>query len=259
MTHSWCRDIPRDEAVRAAEDGRSVPLPTLEEAISGVTERRPVDAGGGGNVTGLRVAYGQAVVDRLADERDAAIRERDTLRARVAELESAAKLAPAANADGGSNHAAPAASGAAGTGVAEIARRAFDAGFGSSREGFNGECAHDHLAPKESTFEGDGSEPYERLKRDSVAKIMSEAAPQPATGWLTAEERETLMRISHSLDYVHFFTSANFIRSFLARSSPPEVVPPEQEFRSHSNALRDAEWFAALAAAGVPVKEVGSE
>jgi hypothetical protein len=34
MTHSWCRDVQRDEAVRAAEDGRSGPLPTLEEAIS---------------------------------------------------------------------------------------------------------------------------------------------------------------------------------------------------------------------------------
>ena len=51
MTHSWCRDIPRDEAVRAAEDGRSGPLPTLEEAIAVVTDRRPVQPGGGENVT----------------------------------------------------------------------------------------------------------------------------------------------------------------------------------------------------------------
>ena len=50
--HSWCRDVQRDEAVRASEDNRPGPLPTLEEAISGVTERRPVDAGGRGNVTG---------------------------------------------------------------------------------------------------------------------------------------------------------------------------------------------------------------
>ena len=32
--HSWCCDVPRDEAVRAAEDGRDGPLPTLEEAIA---------------------------------------------------------------------------------------------------------------------------------------------------------------------------------------------------------------------------------
>ena len=72
-THSWCRSPARDEAVRAAEDGRSGPLPTLEDVIaepfahspgtcetgegqSGlrterVTERRPVQLGGGENVT----------------------------------------------------------------------------------------------------------------------------------------------------------------------------------------------------------------
>ena len=61
---------------------------------------------------------------------------------------------------------------ASGTQVAEIARLAFDAGFGSSVEGFNGECAYDHLAPKGSTFEGDGSEPYERLKKSSVDAIL---------------------------------------------------------------------------------------
>ena len=33
MTHPWCHDISRDEAVRAAEDGREGPLPTLEECI----------------------------------------------------------------------------------------------------------------------------------------------------------------------------------------------------------------------------------
>jgi hypothetical protein len=33
MTHAWCNDIARDAAVRAAEDGRTGPLATLEEAI----------------------------------------------------------------------------------------------------------------------------------------------------------------------------------------------------------------------------------
>ena len=178
MSH-WCRNIPRDEAVRASEDNRQGPLPTLEEAIAGVTERRPFQPGGGGNVTGglrtervtLEITHdatdtaaewpwknilagddvwgfwpdkGESVrvveeahfddLAQVAMERDAAIRERDTLRAeritqaltadrfaaavqeadrlraRVAELEAAAKLAPAANADGVSNHEAPAAS-----------------------------------------------------------------------------------------------------------------------------------------------------
>ena len=183
--HPWCFDPSRDEAVRASEDGRSGPLPTLEEAIAAVTDRRPPEPGGGGNVTGLRTERvtlevthdsddrhikfrdwdemlfgwkngfrfpGESVrvveeccLDRInmgevIRQRDAAIRERDklraeritqaltadrfaaavievdTLKARVAELESGAKLAPAANSGAGSNHA-PAASGAAGTGV----------------------------------------------------------------------------------------------------------------------------------------------
>jgi len=33
MTHAWCSDPSRDAAVRAAEDGRTGALPTLEEAI----------------------------------------------------------------------------------------------------------------------------------------------------------------------------------------------------------------------------------
>jgi hypothetical protein len=33
MNHAWCRDIARDAAVRAAEDNRTGPLPTLGEAI----------------------------------------------------------------------------------------------------------------------------------------------------------------------------------------------------------------------------------
>jgi len=35
MEHAWCRDPSRDERVRAAEDGRTAPLPTLEECIEG--------------------------------------------------------------------------------------------------------------------------------------------------------------------------------------------------------------------------------
>ena len=34
MDHAWCHDVSRDAAVRAAEDGRTGPLPTLEEAIA---------------------------------------------------------------------------------------------------------------------------------------------------------------------------------------------------------------------------------
>ena len=246
MTH-WCRDLHRDEAVRASEDNRPGPLPTLEEAIAGVTQRRPVDAGGGGNVTGglrtERVVLSLARMGELIEERDAAIRERDRIREnakaehniakaalderdaairereslreqlesvacraataenRVAELEPAAKLAPAANAAAESNHA-PAASGAAGT------------------------------------------------------------------GWLTAEEREALQ---YAIDRLRWASGvcneahANALDSVLARSSPPEVALPGQwkdaggpghpqvswqPFLDTVTSRRDAEWLAALAAEG---------
>jgi hypothetical protein len=35
VEHAWCRDPSRDERVRTAEDGRTAPLPTLEECIEG--------------------------------------------------------------------------------------------------------------------------------------------------------------------------------------------------------------------------------
>ena len=34
MTHAWCSDPSRDAAVRAAEDNRAGPLPTLDDAIA---------------------------------------------------------------------------------------------------------------------------------------------------------------------------------------------------------------------------------
>ena len=39
------------------------------------------------------------------------------------------------------------------TELAAILSRAFDEGFGVSREGFNNECAFDHLAPDGLTLE----------------------------------------------------------------------------------------------------------
>ena len=82
MTH-WCRDIPRDEAVRAAEDGRSGPLPTLEEAIAAAS---PLP----GRVEGTHWADWE----RLRDERDAVIRERDELRSQVQILDEGQPTAP---------------------------------------------------------------------------------------------------------------------------------------------------------------------
>jgi hypothetical protein len=120
---------------RFADPIASVLLQALDSVLSGQGES-------------VFVMDGSCEITKLTDERDTAIRERDkhkarvdylerdrkywcvtsgfherqanALRVRVAEMESAAKLAPAATADGGSNHAAPAASGAAGNNKKEF-------------------------------------------------------------------------------------------------------------------------------------------
>lgn len=48
-----------------------------------------------------------------------------------------------------------------------------------------------------------------------------------APDWLTKEDRETLLRLSYSLDYVQYATSADFIRSLLARSTPKLKEPKD--------------------------------
>jgi hypothetical protein len=63
MTHAWCSDPSRDEAVRAAEDGRTAQLPTLEECIErqkqtarpcGGTDPAPSRGERGAAVNGMR-------------------------------------------------------------------------------------------------------------------------------------------------------------------------------------------------------------
>jgi hypothetical protein len=90
--------------------------------------------------------------------------------------------------------------------------------------------------------------------------------PQPR-GWLTEEESDALFRIVAD----EWPPQANgvrdsIIRSLLARSTPPKVVKPDRwrddiydGDRIVVGDQRDAEWLAALAAAGVEVKEVGRE
>jgi hypothetical protein len=258
MGHAWCHDIARDAAVRAAEDGRTEPLPTLGECIDGMfpksvsasSAQEQENKGDGMATDGLRterVSLSLKRMGELISERDAAIRERqkledrlsrvlkssdsmwsqilvvgadrDALRARVAELEAAAKLAPDANADGQANHAAQAASGGG-----------------------------EHFAD------------------------ASKMVEQPR-GWLTEEERNALETVRIHISNADGLDEAtereckwvsDVCYRLLARSSPPEVVLPAPPFARSNIAYRD--WMMclkavkeSLAAAGVAVKEVGRE
>jgi hypothetical protein len=85
----------------------------------------------------------------------------------------------------------------------------------------------------------------------------SKMVEQPR-GWLSEDERDIIAGIAEDDEYTE--EGQNIAKALLARSSPPEVVLPKlQETGIFSNEVRDAEWIAALAAAGVAVKEVGSE
>jgi hypothetical protein len=82
--------------------------------------------------------------------------------------------------------------------------------------------------------------------------------PQPR-GWLTQEEREIIAGIADDDEYTE--EGQNIAKGLLARSSPPEVVLEERDWYDGSGrrvgAFDPAKTRAALAAAGVAVKEVG--
>ena len=89
--------------------------------------------------------------------------------------------------------------------------------------------------------------------------------PQPR-GWLTDEERKAVVRAESQLgeEYSHGPSdneAAAVLRSLLARSSPPEVVLPLVAWWAVTGhaLVRRVEVRAALAAAGVAVKEVGRD
>ena len=109
---------------------------------------------------------------------------------------------------------------------------------------------------------------------ESVLARHTTAPPQPR-GWLTQEERALVQSWErHYTQGAHYAQSpshtndiaaemgklAEVCRAFLARSSPPEVVLRSWTETNYANRVMSAEEvIAALAAAGVAVKEVGRD
>ena len=278
MIHAWCRDVARDAAVRAAEDGRTAPLLTLEECIDGMfpksvsassaadhenkgdgmrTERitleivhyGPESAAGWEwkyHIRPRHIFESVRVVEethfddlaQVAMERDAAIRERESWKlladrtnerlsaaeARVAELEAAS----------GGGEGEPVA-------------------WGISNPG------HPHFGNCEVWTVRTTEEIAKAVYSDAQGWQhfpLYRAPPQPRA-WLTGDERELIAGITDDDEYTE--DGQNIAKALLARSTPPEVVldafPTDETGESFSR--RDV--VAALAAAGVAVKEVGRE
>jgi hypothetical protein len=98
--------------------------------------------------------------------------------------------------------------------------------------------------------------------RDHIVPLYRQP-PQPR-GWLTEEEREALTTVLFEAKRTYhkkYDGVIKAVKSLLARSTSPEVVRPERwtDMRVVIGNQRDAQWIAAIAAAGVAVKEVGSE
>jgi hypothetical protein len=112
-------------------------------------------------------------------------------------------------------------------------------------------------------------EECEKFADGEVRIVPLYAAPQPAKGWLTPTEREAIMYLIANRSQFAPQTpheerrnaASRVCHDLLDRSSRPEVVRPKrwEDMRSVIGDQRDAEWLAALAAAGLPVKEVGRE
>jgi hypothetical protein len=106
----------------------------------------------------------------------------------------------------------------------------------------------------------------EAVPNNGTVVPLYRSPPQPR-GWLTNEERESLWWFAQAewpRSYGAADRHADIVRSLLDRSTPPKVrlVRHLNLFDHHgdrTDAFDAVEVFAALAAAGVEVKEVGGE
>jgi hypothetical protein len=248
MTHAWCRDIPRDEAVRADEDGRSGLLPTLEEAISRAGQSGPPEPSQQQNCTereiGLRTERVTLEITIDADQIPTEWPWDSILRRLV-------------HADKGES-------------VRVVEETHFD---DLAQVAMERDAA---IRERESLREQLESV----ADRAAAAEMALEFAPQTAPGWLTAEEREAVAFAARMLcelcnrQYVNGDQDAArdtareycFVQSLLARSSPPEVVLRSEahsiiyaDNKNMNRVFRAKDVIEALAAIGVSVKEVGRE
>jgi hypothetical protein len=206
---------------------------------------------------GARDAYRGRIL-RLTEERDKAIRERESLReqlesvaCRAAAAETALEAAPAARGGGEGEPVA--------WGVRPVQSMEVPPGCASPRRVDRQTLT---LFPVQNNAEAAAQ------RSGGTVVPLYDQPPQPR-GWLTGQEREAIMflianrsQFLPQTPYEERRNAASLVcHDILARSTPPEVVRPKRwdDMRSVIGDQRDAEWIAALDAAGVEVKEVGRE
>ena len=230
--HAWCSDPPRDAAVRAAEDGRDRPLPTLKEAIATVTETMSENGICEEMQQGMRQLLISSENRRVnaGAERDAAIREREVALARVAELQAAQLSRAVQIGPPGSQTERK---------CTERERQAASGGNGQetldgSTQAASGGGEGEPVAWGVRRSDGTWWESF-RSTRDGMLSVTTgggdannvvsplfDAPPQPR-GWLTEKERRVLSQAADVLDDRKAHAHARFVRNVLARSTPPEV------------------------------------
>jgi hypothetical protein len=268
MTHAWCSDVSRDAAVRAAEDGRTGPLPTLGECIEGMFPKsgsassavEHENKGDGMATDGLRTERVVLEITQFNNSgykpasewdwdfflRGEALTDGESVR--VVEEPLSDAWAQRLNRLTAERDAAIRERDELRGEIASVRNC-----WGVSR------AANDVLKARVAELEarnvtaGEGSR---------AAQAASGGGEQPR-GWLSEDERACLEKMRDELKRLLLAmslktvigqnTERDFIaiESILARSSPPEVVLSFSAYLVRENVI------AALKAAGVAVKEVG--
>jgi hypothetical protein len=260
------------------------------ESVRVVSDEEPGrDMGNGvfvASVSEVHAMYGETV-NLLTAERDAAIRERDELRKswlrseesgtrllaeRNAALDAADALRKRVAHLEDANRALQDAADAACDLLDESKARV------AELEAASGGGEQEPVAFQVELFKGctltyrDRQVAYDKADAEGGGTVVPlyRSPPQPR-GWLTGEEREAITLAAAQAPESDFVTNEEgrhlrtVLTALLARSTPPEVVrvplwrsknSQHQPFMEELMARRDAEWIAALAAAGVAVKEV---
>jgi hypothetical protein len=254
MGHAWCRDVARDAAVRAAEDGRDRPLPTLKECIAGMFPKSgsassPVDQENKGD--GMRTE--RVTLEVTHDGKHGPVStwpfecgsHGESVRV-VSDEEREAALPDVSDQDG--DRVAidwP--------GLAKVLQAERDAALrerdAHKEEYYKLRAARITQALTADRFASAVQEADTLKARVAALEAASGGGEQPR-GWLTEDEREIIAGIADDDEYTE--EGQNIAKGLLARSSPPEVDLPISLSPIDEELIR-----AALAAAGVAVKEVG--